>query len=57
MLVPGGAWPQGNPVGPEFRVNTYSTNAQTVPFVAADLAGLAGVRAAVEAGLVERPLS
>ena len=26
--VPGAAWAQGNPLGPEFRVNTYTTNQQ-----------------------------
>jgi heme oxygenase len=38
-LVPGGAWPQGNPLGPEFRVNTYTTDDQAQPSVAADSAG------------------
>ncbi|HZM27208.1 MAG TPA: hypothetical protein VFB89_07615 [Gemmatimonadales bacterium] len=33
------AWPQGNPVGPEFRVNTYTTNAQTGSAVASDGSG------------------
>ena len=33
------AWPQGNPVGPEFRVNTYTTNAQDDVAVAADGSG------------------
>jgi hypothetical protein len=35
-LVPGVAWTQGNPVGPEFRVNTYTTNNQVIPAVASD---------------------
>jgi len=38
-LVPAGAWPQGNPMGPEFRVNTYTSNAQSIPHVAMDSAG------------------
>ena len=33
-LVPAVAWPQGDPVGPEFRVNTYVSNAQSIPHVA-----------------------
>jgi hypothetical protein len=35
MFVPAAAWPQGNPVGPEFRVNSYTTNTQGYPSVAA----------------------
>ena len=27
-FLPAAAWPQGNPVGPEFRVNTYTTDIQ-----------------------------
>jgi hypothetical protein len=38
-LVPAAAWPQGNPVGPEFHVNTFTTNAQLFSSVAADPAG------------------
>jgi len=38
-LVPGAAWAQGNPVGPEFRVNTYTTDAQTLPVVASFASG------------------
>jgi len=30
---------QGNPLGPEFRVNTYTTNDQVQPSIAADSAG------------------
>jgi hypothetical protein len=30
---------QGNPLGPEFRINTYTTNFQGVPSVAADPSG------------------
>src|SRR5438552_2135307 len=33
------AWPQGNPLGPEFRVNIYTTGAQGFPAVAADTSG------------------
>src|SRR5882762_383698 len=33
------AWPQGNPLGPEFRVNTYTTGAQGFPAVASDASG------------------
>ena len=38
-LLPRAAWPQGSPVGPEFLVNTYTTNQQTQPSVAADASG------------------
>jgi hypothetical protein len=38
-LVPSAAWPQGNPVGPEFRVNTYVTGNQGLASVAADGTG------------------
>jgi hypothetical protein len=38
-LVPTTAWPQGNPVGPEFLANTYTTGAQRYPVVAAGSAG------------------
>jgi hypothetical protein len=37
-LAPSAAWPQG-PVGPEFRVNTFTTAAQRWPSVAADASG------------------
>ena len=30
-LTPGLAWGQGNPLGPEFRVNTYTTGSQAGP--------------------------
>jgi len=33
------AWSQGNPVGPEFRVNTYVTSGQASPSVVADASG------------------
>jgi hypothetical protein len=33
------AWPQGSPLGPEFRVNTYTTNVQINPSVASDASG------------------
>ena len=39
LFAPRGAWAQGNPVGPEFRVNTYTTSAQGRPAVAADPTG------------------
>ena len=39
VAVPGVAWPQGNPVGPEFRVNAYTTSNQGLASVAADGAG------------------
>jgi len=38
-LLPAAAWPEGNPVGPEFRVNTYTTNQQGSASVAADASG------------------
>ena len=30
------AWPQGDPLGPEFRVNSYTTNTQNYPALAAN---------------------
>src|SRR5687768_9383368 len=40
VLVPCSGWPQGGDrIGPEFRVNTYTTNDQGAPAVAADSAG------------------
>jgi len=39
LLAPGAGWPQGNPVGPEFRVNTYTTGSQFLPSVASDPTG------------------
>jgi len=39
MLIPCSAWSQGNPLGPEFRVNSYTTNDQLQPSIAADSAG------------------
>ena len=39
VLVARGAWPQGSPVGPEFRVNTYTTDFQILPGVASDSSG------------------
>ena len=40
LSVPPAAWPQqGQPLGPEFRINTYVTSAQSRPAVAADPAG------------------
>ena len=39
-LPPGAAYAQGgNPLGPEFRVNTFTTNIQMVPSVAGDSLG------------------
>jgi len=38
-FVPTAAWAQGNPLGPEFRVNTYTTDGQGDPKVAFDSAG------------------
>jgi len=38
-LVPSTAWSQGNPLGTEFRVNTYTTDDQAEPSVAADSSG------------------
>jgi len=38
-LLPAAAWPQGNPMGPEFRVNTYTTSFQASPSVASDSSG------------------
>jgi hypothetical protein len=37
-LAPAAAWAQG-PVGPEFRVNTYTSGSQATPAVATDPAG------------------
>lgn len=39
LLIPCAAWPQGSPLGPEFRVNTYTTNDQAQPSVASDASG------------------
>ena len=39
LFVPEGAWAQGVPLGPEFRVNTYTTNFQRSPAVASDSSG------------------
>jgi hypothetical protein len=41
-LLPGLAglgWAQGDPLGPEFRVNAYTTSRQSMPSVAADTTG------------------
>ena len=38
-LVPGTVYPQGEPVGPEFRINTYTDLHQFGPSVARDSAG------------------
>ena len=39
VSVPRAAWAQGNPVGPEFRVNTYTTDYQFAPVVAVGASG------------------
>ena len=39
LLVPRASYAQGTPLGPEFRVNTYTTGGQFEPAVAADSAG------------------
>ena len=39
VFIPCAAWPQGSPLGPEFRVNTYTTTDQVDPSIAADSAG------------------
>jgi len=40
MFVPCVVWAQGGiPLGPEFRVNTYTTNSQSLPAVASDSSG------------------
>jgi len=38
-LLPAAAWPQGSPVGPEFRVNTFTNNTQASPAVSFDAQG------------------
>ena len=39
LVAPCAVWPQGNPLGPEFRVNTYTTGNQRYPSVARDPSG------------------
>ena len=39
LMVPAAAWPQGNPVGPEFRVNTYTPGNEFGSSIASDAAG------------------
>ena len=39
LSVPAAAWPQGDPLGPEFPVNTHTTGAQRTPLVASDASG------------------
>jgi len=39
VSVPRAAWAQGNPLGPEFLINTYTTDDQQYPSVAADSDG------------------
>ena len=39
VSFPGAAWPQGQPVGPEFGINTYTTGVQGQPVAAMDPSG------------------
>jgi hypothetical protein len=39
LIIPRAAAAQGDPLGPEFRVNTYTTSLQLYPWVSADPAG------------------
>jgi hypothetical protein len=39
LFVPNGAWAQGEPLGPEFQVNTATTYDQSRPSVASDASG------------------
>jgi large repetitive protein len=39
VVVPCTAWPQGDPLGPEFRVNTYTTGLQRFSSIASDSSG------------------
>jgi hypothetical protein len=39
IIVPHVAWPQGDPLGPEFRINTYTPGVQGQPAVAAVASG------------------
>ena len=39
LLVPRAARPQGQPLGPEFRINTYTTSSQVSPALATDASG------------------
>jgi hypothetical protein len=39
VILPRAAAAQGNPLGPEFRVNTFTTSSQRAPSVAADPSG------------------
>jgi hypothetical protein len=38
-LAPSGAWPQGDPLGPEFQINSYTTGLQYGGGVATDASG------------------
>jgi hypothetical protein len=53
-LVPRKGWPQGQPLGPEFRVNTYTTDQQSTPRFATDPSGnfVVGWRSANQDGSV-----
>jgi hypothetical protein len=39
VFVPGAASPQGDPLGPEFRVSTYTTNGQGTPALGSNFSG------------------
>src|SRR4030095_5894712 len=39
VSFPTAAWPQGQPVGSEFRINTYTTGVQGQPVAAMDQSG------------------
>jgi hypothetical protein len=39
VVTPAAAWAQGNPQGPEFRVNTFTTSFQVFPAASADPVG------------------
>ena len=38
-FIPRAAAAQGDPLGPEFRINTYTTDSQLVPALASDSCG------------------
>jgi hypothetical protein len=39
LIAPRAAWPQGAPLGPEFRVNTFTSGDQASPRIASDASG------------------
>jgi hypothetical protein len=55
VLIPRAAWPQGEPLGPEFHVNTYTTDDQSDPAIAVDPASGAFVSMASPGSRWERP--